>query len=456
MPIDDISNNSLSNQELNFTPISPVDTFNTLGDNSFSFQGRSSFKNYLPKTDVISTGRYNSSSGYGLVNAASSVSQAAGESIYSDVPQVGGNNWGADLVKAPEAWAHGYTGQGVVVAVIDTGVDYNHEDLKNNIWTNSKEIPQNGIDDDGDGYVDDVYGWNFVNNNNNTLDDNNHGTHVAGTIAGENNGIGVTGIAYNAKIMPVKVLDKSGSGSYSQIANGIRYAVDHGANIINLSLGGYFSNNILKSAVEYASSKNVIVVMAAGNDGSSTPSYPARYAYNSGIAVGAVDQNNQLADFSNRSGSKDITFVTAPGVDIYSSLANNQYGYYSGTSMASPHVAGVVALMLSANPNLTESQVRQMITGTAVKSQQTTAFDSSSSSINQSANSTQPIPLPPVVVSVGENGLQVRFGDYILPNSQKNSISYISSSSTVNSSVNQPQSFLHYYENGLVDDFDHG
>ncbi len=187
-----------------------------------------------------------------------------------------------------------------------------------------------------------------------------------------NNNYGVTGIAYDAKIMPVKVLSSSGSGSSSHVAYGIYYAVDNGANVINLSLGSNYSNDMLKLAIEYASSKGVIVVMAAGNDGDSSPDYPASYANESGIAVGAVDRNNKIADFSNRSGTDEITYVTAPGVDTYSSVPGNQYASYSGTSMASPHVAGVVALMLSANPNLTDAQVRQFVTETAENSTQAT------------------------------------------------------------------------------------
>lgn len=354
-----------SRQEINITPIYSGDTFQTPIDNSLNWSNRSS----LPKDENIqshvTTNSYNSQNGYGLVNAGKAVSKAAGVTPYPDAPKLGGNNWGADLVNAPTAWQNGHTGKGVIVAVLDTGVDYNHEDLKNNIWTNSKEIAGNGIDDDGNGYVDDVLGWNFNSNNNNVLDNNGHGTHVSGTIAAENNGIGVTGIAYNSQIMAVKVLDENGSGSYANIANGIRYAVDNGANVINLSLGGNSGNNTLKSAIEYASSKGVIVVMAAGNSGDATPSYPARYADKSGIAVGAVDKNNQLTDFSNRSGSQEIKYVTAPGKDVYSTVPDNKYASYSGTSMAAPHVAGVVALMLSANPNLTESQVREIIISTA-------------------------------------------------------------------------------------------
>ncbi|MEH2271564.1 MAG: S8 family peptidase [Nostoc sp.] len=402
MLIDDANNNVLSNKRLNATSISSLDSFNTKNDYSLNFSGRSSYKSADADVQLLNNGdsenssnatanafstkNYNSTNGYGLINGAAAVARAIGQNTFADVPDLGGNNWGADLVKAPEVWAHGYTGKGVVVAVVDTGVDYNHEDLKNNIWTNSKEIAGNGIDDDGNGYIDDNYGWNFADKNNNTLDDNGHGTHVSGTIAGENNNYGVTGIAYDAKIMPVKVLDSSGSGSYSSISKGIRYAVDNGANVINLSLGGASSNRTLESAINYASSKGVIVVMAAGNDGDSSPDYPARYASKSGIAVGAVDRNNNMPDFSNRSGTNQIAYVTAPGVKVYSSVPNNQYATYSGTSMATPHVAGVVALMLSANPNLTDAQVRQIVTETAGNNTQTTSSSLNLSNVSSLAS----------------------------------------------------------------------
>ncbi|HIK04933.1 MAG TPA: S8 family serine peptidase [Trichormus sp. M33_DOE_039] len=362
MPHSDISIKSNCFDGQDSTYISSANTFSTQNYSSSQLNARSSS---ISETDAIATSNYSSQNGYGLIDASKSVSQAAGQNPYNEVADSGGNNWGLDMIKAPEVWQNGHTGSGVVVAVIDTGVDYNHEDLKNNIWTNTREIAGNGIDDDGNGYVDDVRGWNFNRNNNETYDDNGHGTHVSGIIAGENNGYGVTGVAYNAKIMPVKVLNSSGSGSYSAIANGIYYAVDNGADVINLSLGGDFSSQALKSAVEYASSRGVIVVMASGNDGGSSPGYPARYANNTGIAVGAVNQQGNLTDFSNRAGSNELAYVTAPGQSVYSTLPGNEYANYSGTSMASPYVAGVVALMLSANPTLSESQIRQIITSTA-------------------------------------------------------------------------------------------
>ena len=383
----DSNKNNYFDKKLNFTPTSSVDSFNQKDDYNFRFGSHSSFNtatNDVQMLDYSTTAKsesYNYTDGYGLVNAAAAVAEAAGKKTFADVPNLGGNNWGADLVKAPDAWAKGYTGKGIVVAVVDTGVDRNHDDLKDNIWTNSKEIPNNGKDDDGNGYVDDVYGWNFDGNDNNTLDVAGHGTHVSGTIAGENNDFGVTGIAYDAKIMPVKVLNDSGSGSYDAIAQGIRYATDNGANVINLSLGSSYPNSALESALKYASSKGAIVVMAAGNDSGLEPGYPARYADETGIAVGAVDKENNLASFSNLAGFNPLTYVTAPGVDVYSTIPGNKYASYSGTSMASPHVAGVVALMLSANPNLTDAQVRQILEDTSGNATQTsnTSFDNTQS-----------------------------------------------------------------------------
>ena len=436
----DISQNLLSSKEINYTAISQANSLQNPTDNSINWGKNSTSSQYQIERNafIADNSNYNSNNGYGLVNAGLAVSKAAGVSPYTDAPKLGGNNWGADLIKAPTAWNNGYTGQGTIVAVLDTGIDYNHQDLKNNIWSSTKEIASNGTDDDNNGYIDDIHGWNFVDNNNNISDNNGHGTHVSGTIAAENNSIGVTGIAYNSKIMPVKVLDTNGSGSYSNIAKGIYYAVDNGANVINLSLGGNSSNDTLKSAIEYASSKNVIVVMAAGNNSDSMPSYPARYAYNSGIAVGAVDKNNNLADFSNRSGSQQITYITAPGVDVYSTIPNNQYATYNGTSMAAPHIAGVVALMVSANHNLTESQILQIITSTSANSanppQPTTPTQPGSkmpslfppldsffpldlinivSKLPFSLQSQEPtaIPLPPVVISMRENQLILSFSN---------------------------------------------
>jgi trimeric autotransporter adhesin len=309
---------------------------------------------------------FNSTYGYGLTNAAVAVARALGQTTpFANVADLGGNNWGNDLVNAPEAWARGYRGQGIIVAVIDTGVDYNHADLDANIWTNTREIAGNGVDDDRNGYIDDVRGWDFVQGDNDAMDQDGHGTHVAGTIAGENNGVGNTGVAYGARIMPIRVLGPNG-GSFTDIARGIRYAVDNGARVLNLSLGGGNGSPETDAAIAYAAQRGAIVVMASGNEGAATPGYPARLATTTGIAVGAVDRFRQAASFSNAAGNNSaMQYVVAPGVDVYSAQLGGGYRLLNGTSMATPHVAGVAALMLSANPNLTAAQVRSILTSTA-------------------------------------------------------------------------------------------
>ncbi|KKD38992.1 S8 family serine peptidase [Limnoraphis robusta] len=320
---------------------------------------------------------YDSRFGYGLVDASAAVSQSIGVPEFPEIPDLGGNDWGRDLIDAPEVWTQGITGENVVVAVIDSGVDYNHPDLFANIWSNQDEIANNGIDDDNNGYVDDSRGWDFVNQDNQPMDFNNHGTHVAGIIAATIDGVGITGVAPNAEIMPVRVLDENGFGKVSEALAGIRYAVENGADVINLSLGGNDYVSEVLDTISWAVQQGVVVVVAAGNESLTFPSYPARFANQFGIAVGSVDDNNRLSNFSNRAGILPLDYVVAPGGDggfsdvgdIYSTvpLASSTipYRFFSGTSMATPHVSGVVALMLQGNPNLTPTQVEEILIQTA-------------------------------------------------------------------------------------------
>ncbi|EAW38353.1 S8 family serine peptidase [Lyngbya sp. PCC 8106] len=320
---------------------------------------------------------FDSRFGYGLVDASAAVSQSAGVPDFPEILDLGGNNWGRDLIQAPEVWTQGITGENVVVAVVDSGIDYNHPDLFPNIWNNPSEIANNGIDDDNNGYVDDSRGWDFVNQDNDPMDLNSHGTHVTGIIAATEDGVGITGVAPNATIMPVRVLDKNGFGKINDALMGIRYAVENGADVINLSLGGNDYISEVLETISWAVEQGVVVVVAAGNESSSFPSYPARFANQFGIAVGSVDGKNQLSSFSNRAGILPLNYVVAPGGDggfsdvgdIYSTIPLTSsavpYRFLSGTSMAAPHVAGVVALMLQANPNLTPTQVEDILNQTA-------------------------------------------------------------------------------------------
>lgn len=317
---------------------------------------------------------FNPSYGYGRVDAAAATAAAVGRpGLLPAVVDLGSTDWGLDQVKAPEVWGQGYTGAGITIAVLDSGIDYTHPDLDHNLWINSDELFGNGLDDDGNGYVDDLIGWDFANGDNLPLDSYGHGTHIAGTIAAENNGIGTTGVAYNAPIMPVQVLGETPTqGADATLAAGINYAVANGADILNLSLEittGDPPMPLTQAALVAARQAGLVTVMASGNEGqqgATAPVKPAAYAANDlGIAVGAVDISGQLADFSNPAGSAPLDFVVAPGVDVYSTVPGNLYGNGSGTSMAAAYVSGVAALVLSANPLLAPSEVESLLTATA-------------------------------------------------------------------------------------------
>ncbi|MGK7922549.1 MAG: S8 family serine peptidase [Trichodesmium sp.] len=320
---------------------------------------------------------FNNMFGYGLVDASAAVAFAIGATPFPEVPDIGGNQWGLDLVKAPEVWHQGFQGDGIVVAVIDSGVDYTHPELTGQIWKNSNEIPNNNIDDDRNGYVDDVQGWDFVNNDNDPMDEEDHGTHIAGTIAAKRDGVGTTGIAPNAKIMPLRVLDDQGNGSVSNGIEAIRYAIDNGADVINFSSQDKSLDPVLLEVIRDAANQGVLFVSAAGNQGLSSPDYPAKLADQQGIAVGSVDQNIVFSSFSNQAGNVPLDYVVAPGGDgftqdtgdIYGpvpfAINNNLYDFLAGTSMAVPHVAGIVALIKQANPNLSVEAIEQIVIGTA-------------------------------------------------------------------------------------------
>ena len=266
-------------------------------------------------------------------------------------------------IDADQAWSVSTGRSGVVVAVIDTGVDYRHPDLAANIWTNPGEIPGNGIDDDGNGYVDDVHGYDFINHDNDPMDDNFHGTHVAGTIGAlGDNGIGVAGVCWRVSIMPLKFLGSEGSGNTADAAEAVDYATRMGADLTSNSWGGGGFSQTLYDAIAAAGEHEIAFVAAAGNnnnDNDRNPFYPATYDLPNIISVAATDAQDARASFSNY-GATTVD-LGAPGVRILSTLPNNSYGLLSGTSMATPHVAGACALIRALSPGVPVALMKSIL-----------------------------------------------------------------------------------------------
>ena len=290
--------------------------------------------------------------------------------------------WNLKAMNLPKAWSIEQGKRSVIVAVVDSGIERDHPDLRNQLWQNPGEIASNGIDDDGNGYVDDIIGWDFTDapafpghgdwteRDNEPEDETGHGTQVSGIIAAEaNNGIGIAGIAWGCRLMPLRAGFRIGGGSFLQnddVAAAIVYAADNGADVINLSLGDTVNAFVIQDAVEYAYSRGCILVAAAGNSAEQGSYYPA--ALKNVISVASTDRENQLGG-SNFGASIDIA---APGEDILTTDINDGqpsieqgYDYKSGTSMAAAHVSGVAALLISANPSCSNVQVKQWLTDTA-------------------------------------------------------------------------------------------
>ena len=272
--------------------------------------------------------------------------------------------YGPGRIQAPYAWDTTTGSATVIIAIIDTGIDLGHPDLSGKLWTNPGETAGNGLDDDHNGFIDDVRGWDFYHWDNNPSDDHNpgHGTHVAGiAAAASNNGIGIAGVAWNARLMPLKVLGANGSGSDWAVAEAITYAAKRGAKVINLSLAGSNLGSYVEAAVNFATGQGALVVAAAGNNGSAGLMQPAAYA--NAVGVVATDENNNRTGYSNFGNEADFA---APGHNIYSTLRGG-YGHMSGTSMATPHVAGAAALLASMPTFNTPARIRDAFRLTAAE-----------------------------------------------------------------------------------------
>ena len=322
--------------------------------------------------------------------------------------------WGLDTIQAQSAWNITTGKASVKVGIVDTGVAYDHEDLAANIAKNTAETASNGRDDDGNGLVDDYYGWNFYNNNADPYDTVGHGTHVAGIIGARgNNSVGIAGINWTVGILPVRVLGADGGDLYT-VCDGVEYAADRGASVINLSLGCGGDDcsgcpgaeQIMDPSLQRATAKGALLVIAAGNEtcnNDTTPTYPANSAVANKIVVAATDNTDSLAYFSNYGPSS--VHLGAPGFDIPSTYPQNLSGgdspylYMSGTSMAAPHVTGVAALVKAVNPSLTGAQIKNIILSTVDPLPSLSGLVSSGGRLNAykavlAAQNTTPSPTP--------------------------------------------------------------
>ena len=299
------------------------------------------------------------------LGASAAPAQGASDPLLDD-------QWGLTDVAtgAPEAWTQS-RGAGVLIAIIDSGVQLDHPELAPRLWRNAAETPANGIDDDRNGYVDDVHGANIKALNGNVEDDNGHGTHVAGIVAAQaGNGTGGSGIAPGAQIMAVKVLDANRSGDSSQLAKGIRYAIDRGAKILNVSINGDGTSPDLDETLKYAGQKGATVVASAGNNSRDldlTPSYPASSAEPAVLTVTATQATGNLLSIANR-GLRSVD-LAAPGDHILSTAIGSDYELRAGTSMAAPFVSGSLALLAAARPDLSQSVLRDALVQSAPRPQ---------------------------------------------------------------------------------------
>ena len=281
-------------------------------------------------------------------------------------------SWGkiGEDVKAIDAWESETGSKNIKIAVIDTGVDYNHPDLVENMWKNEAELNgEEGVDDDGNGFIDDLYGWDFASNDNDPMDGNGHGTHCAGVIAASHNDIGIRGLMKEAQIISLKFLGDNGSGTLEGAIRAISYATSAGAHIMSNSWGGGGFSQALYDVIEEAQNEGILFVAAAGNsrnDNDRWASYPASYDLENIISVGASDGKGNKARVSNY--GKTTVDVFAPGVDIHSTYKNGTYKKLSGTSMATPIVSGILGLMMSQNESLNVTELKQKIMDTTDQS----------------------------------------------------------------------------------------
>lgn len=270
-----------------------------------------------------------------------------------------GEQWALDMINAPTGWSYSVGSPDAMVAVLDTGIQLSHPDLSANLFKNTAEVAGNGLDDDGNGRIDDVNGWNAYDQTPNVNDDNGHGTQMAGIIAAASNKAGIAGLAFASRLIPVKVLNAEGVGTSSSIIDGINYAVRNRASVINISVTSVMDDAAVKGAIEFASTFNVTTVAPMGNDGARLTRFPAAWSRSLPVvAVGATNASDARPNFSNWG---DWNTVTAPGENILTTTIGSSYASVSGTSAAAAYVSGLAALIKAVKPGYTPALVKDAI-----------------------------------------------------------------------------------------------
>ena len=321
--------------------------------------------------------------------------------------------WWATPTHLPLAWDAATGALTVTIAIVDSGIDLDHPDLLDRLWINPGEIAGNGVDDDNNGVVDDVNGWDFIYASNNLQDENGHGTEVAGVAAATGaNGQGIAGVCWGCRIMPVRVMQPSGIVNYSDLARGITYAAAKGAHVINLSVGGYANSRTLQTVIQNAA-QTAVIIAGAGNDGVATPFYPA--AYPEVLAVGAIDESGQRAAFSNFGPWVDLA---APGANMLTTFDGGSWGAAAGTSVAAPVVSGVAGLVKTLHPDWTAQQIAAHLRQTAA-ALVARAGGELGAGLVDAANAVQP---PQPAFAVDGYALNDRAGGAVAPNSTGNQL----------------------------------